>query len=188
MKKLLILSILIVSILILGVNLSYADSNKRNWILSPITLSPLLSFQFAQIEGYGLDIRYRKISLSVFRVSHRSYKISELLQLSDNWVYTRQGTFLELNYRFFQTSVINFGLGLNELFLGTNSYLGYHIFIEKNIDNFAFIRLGFRDIKNDKSLTINLGFDILEAINKFYQQLLLRYISEEETKNPDNSI
>lgn len=170
MKKLVMFLSLLVVIVGLAVNSSYANPNGRNWALSPAVTAPLLSFQFAQIEGCGLDIRFKEISLSLFKVSHRSHEFSGLLK--NGGVYTRTGTFLELNYRLLKTPNTAIGIGLNSLLLDNHSYLGYCLFAEGTLNDLAFVRISYRATQDTRAITINLGFNLSEAIREFYRQFL----------------
>lgn len=168
------LVILVVSILILGTSRCYSSFNQKDWVFSPATTAsfPLLSFGSATFDGYGFNIKFKKFDFSFFKISHHSREPSDLLDLPDDWVYTRQGTFLELTYKPLQLYRIGFGLGLNKLILKNDSYLGFCIFGEKIINNLVFVRVGYRTIGNIRMVSISLGIDLLETIQEFHHQFL----------------
>ncbi len=144
-----------------------AFANNRQWSFSPATTSPLISFQFTRFDGYGFEFEFKRLNLGLFWVSHNSHKPGQLLQVSDG-VYTRSGTFLELNYRVLKLSGLELGFGINKLSIYPDD-LGYQLFIQRTFEKFAFIRLGYRVIKDNKALAITLGFDLFRAIEKFYE-------------------
>lgn len=158
-------------ILMLLLCLSPTTLLANNWSLSPATTSPLVSSQFTRFDGYGFELEFKKLNLGLFWVSHNSHEPGQLLQITDG-VYTRSGTFLELNYRPLKLSGLELGFGINNLSIYPE-YLGYQLFIQRTFEELAFIRLGYRVVKDNKAVAITLGVDLFRLIEKFRQQVLM---------------
>ena len=132
----------------------------------PSTTCPLISSQFATLNGYGLSLQTERLSLSYYKSTYNSHQPGELLQLDDSWVYSRKVDLWEANYSFYKNKGFAIGLGLNK---AESKKLGWQIYAENNFYNFAFIKLGFRRIWMEKpvdALVVSFGIDIFEVIRE----------------------
>lgn len=132
----------------------------------PSTTCPLVSSQFATLNGYGLSLRTERLSLSHYKSTYNSHEPGKLLQLDDSWVYSRKVDLWEANYSFYKNKGFAIGLGLNK---AESEKLGWQIYAENNFYNFAFVKLGFRRIWMEKpvdALVASFRIDIFEVIRE----------------------
>ncbi len=133
----------------------------------PSTTCPLISSQFATLNGYGLSLRTERLSLSYYKSTYNSHEPGELLQPGDNdsWVYSRKVDLWQINYSFYRNKGFAVGLGLNK---AESEKPGWQIYAENNFYNFAFVKLGFRRIWMEKpidALVVSFGIDIFEIVS-----------------------
>lgn len=153
-------------ILLLGIfSLLSEDSPVTIW---PSTTCPLVSSQFATLNGYGLSLQTERLSLSCYKSIYNSHQPGEgeLLQLDDSWVYSREVDLWEANYSFYRNKDFAVGLGLNK---AESEKLGWQVYAKNNFYNLAFVKLSFRRIWVEKlvdALVVSFEIDIFEIIRE----------------------
>jgi len=129
----------------------------------PSTTTPVVSSQFARLDGYGLSVKLGGVSLGYYRSTHTSHTPSGLLQLEGSWVYERQVDLWEANYSFYKNKGFALGLGLNK---ATSQKLGWQLYAENNFGGVAFARLGFRRVWMGEAVdgvVASFGVDIVKC-------------------------
>lgn len=101
----------------------------------PVATAPVVSSQFARLDGYGVNIKAGDISLGYNRVTYTSHEPGKLLQLEGTWVYERQVDLWEASYSFFKRSGFVVGVGLNK---ADSERLGWQVFAENDFSGFAY--------------------------------------------------
>lgn len=145
---------------------------NQNITVWPSTTAPLISFQSSRANGCGLGFRTDSLDLTISYIQYSDSSSSSLISVSGaGWVRTRWGNLVKLNYRV-PSQRVNFYVGANYLRLQDYEKFGYQLGVERQIDNLAFIRLGFQRIGEANSFSTNIGFDLIGTIK--------------EAKNKDN--
>jgi len=142
--------------------------------LWPSTTAPIASGQFARLDGYGLKLQTRKLSLGYYKTTYTSHESSKLLQLEGTWVNERQVDFWEANYSFYENRDFALGFGLNK---ADEERIGWQIYAENNFGNLIFARLGFRRVwlgKPVNGIVASFGVNIAGAIKLFVEKELNR--------------
>lgn len=155
-------------LLIMGILL--AISPQKTVTLWPVSMTPIVSNQFATLNGYGLSLQTERLSLSYYKSTYNSHQPGELLQLDDSWVYSKKVDLWEANYSFYKNKGFAIGLGLNKT---ESEKLGWQIYAENNFGNLAFVKLGFRRIWMEKpvdALVASFGINIFEVIRELKMQ------------------
>lgn len=161
----------IVFALLLIMLICATSSAAKDFVISPVTTAPVLSFQFARIDGPGFNLRFRRLNLACFRVFCRSRKPGELLVL-DGGVRTEIGTLVELAYQVFQDEKQSVGIGLTSLIVNNEKDLGFCLTFERTIEKLAFIRAEFRTNRKIKAVGLVFGFDLIDVVRRFRQEFL----------------
>lgn len=130
----------------------------------PSSTAKLMSFQFDQVNGYGVQARLGRFSLGYYRVTLSTRTRGELLDPGDGWVYQRELELWEVSALVFKSEIVDVGLGMNKIDSGS---VGWQVFVEKTFGEIVVARLGFRRIRMEKplnSISATFSVDIIEAI------------------------
>jgi len=136
----------------------------------PSTTAPVVSGQFARLDGYGLRVKARDVSLGYYRATYTSHEPSELIQLEGNWVREEQVGLWEVDYSFYKRSGFAVSVGLNA---ANSERLGWQVYAENNFDSLVFARLGFRRVWMDKAVdgvVVSFGIDAVKCVKTFWEQ------------------
>jgi len=127
-------------------------------------MANLVSMQFDQVNGYGIQARTDRLSLEYYNLTLSTRDQGELLNVGDGWVHQREMGLWEVNALAFRSEIIDVGIGVNRIENGT---VGWQVFVEKNFSGIVMARVGFRRVKIHKeidSISATFGVDIFEAI------------------------
>lgn len=124
------------------------------------TNPPVVSFRHTRLNGVGLGVQGRHLSLSLFWIQNCDHSSGSLLYVSgEGWVRVRRGRLFELNF-LMPAKLFDFCIGTNYLTLPDENHFGYQLGIQKWINEFALIRLGLRRVGLADSIFINIGLDL----------------------------
>ena len=132
--------------------------------ICPSSTAKLMSFQFDQVNGYGMQARFDRFSLGYYNVTLSTRGPGELLDVDDGWVYQRTVELWEASALVYRSEVLDFGLGLNKI---DDGLIGWQVFVEKTFSEIVAARIGFRRIEVHKpidSISATFSVDIMEAV------------------------
>jgi len=138
--------------------------------VSPSTTVPIISAQFATVNGYGFSVSSERISLSYYEATYTSHKAGDLLDVGDGWVSQRKINLWEVNGSLYKRGDLAFGVGLNKT---TSDKLGWQVYAENNFHDIVFVRLGFRRVYMEEpmdALVTSFRVNVREAIKSFLAQ------------------
>lgn len=130
----------------------------------PSSTAKLMSFQFDQVNGYGVQARLDRFSLGYYNVTLSTRTRGELLDSGDGWVYQRELELWEVNALVYRSEVVDIGLGLNKIDGGS---VGWQVYIEKSFNRIVTARVGFRRVEFHEpidSISATFSVDIIAAI------------------------
>ncbi len=130
----------------------------------PSSTAKLMSFQFDQVNGYGMQARFDRFSLGYYNVTLSTRGPGELLDVDDGWVYQRTVGLWEASALVYRSEVLDFGLGLNKI---DDGLIGWQVFVEKTFSEIVAARIGFRRIGMQKPLdaiVVTFSINIMEAV------------------------
>jgi len=132
--------------------------------ICPSTTAKLFSFQFDQVNGYGVQARINRFSLGYYNLTLSTRTPGGLLDAGDGWVYQRKVELWEASALVYRSEVLDFGLGLNKIDEGL---IGWQVFVEKTFSEIVTARIGFRRIGMQKPLdaiVATFSINIMEAV------------------------
>ncbi len=135
----------------------------------PSTTTPVVSSQFARLDGYGVKAKVGNVSLGCYRVTHTSHEPGKLLQL-EGGVSEREVDLWEVDYSFYKHREFALGIGLNE---AGRKKLGWQLYAENNFGGFAFARLGFRRVWMGRAvdgIVVSFGVDAIKCAKTFRER------------------
>jgi len=135
----------------------------------PSTTTPVVSSQFARLDGYGVNVKARDISLGCYRVTHTSREPGKLLQL-EGGVSEWEVDLWEANYSFYKRKGFAVGAGLNQV---DNEKLGWQVYAENDFGGFIFARLGLRRVWMGKAvdgIVGGFGIDVVKCAKTFWER------------------
>ncbi len=130
----------------------------------PSSTANLMSFQFDQVNGFGVQARLDRFSLAYYNLTLSTRDQGELLDTGDGWVYQRDLGLWEVNALAVKSEVVDVGLGINKI---DNGLMGWQVFAEKDFGGIVIARVGFRRIEIHKpidSISATFSVDIIGAI------------------------
>ena len=130
----------------------------------PSSTANLMSFQFDQVSGYGLEARLDRFSLGYYNLTLSTHSPGELLDAGHGWVYQRELELWEASALVHRSEMLDIGLGLNKIDSGS---MGWQIFVEKTFGEIVTAKVGFRRIMMKKpvdSISATFSVDIIGAI------------------------
>jgi len=134
----------------------------------PSTTTPVVSSQFARLDGYGVKAKVGKVSLGYYRVTYTSHEPGRLLQL-EGGVSEREVDLWEADYSFYKNHEFAMGAGLNK---ADSERLGWQIYLENNFGGFVFARLGFRRVWMSKAVdgvVASFGVDVVKCVSGLHR-------------------
>jgi len=130
----------------------------------PASMANVMSMQFDQVNGYGIQGRVDRFSLEYYNLTLSTRGQGDLLNGNDGWVRQREIGLWEVNALAIKSEVVDVGIGVNR----TEGYsMGWQVFVEKNFSDIVMARIGYRRIEIHKqidSISATFGVDIFEAI------------------------
>ena len=135
----------------------------------PSTTTPVVSRQFARLDGYGVKAEVGNVSLSCYRLTYSSHEPGKLLQL-EGGVSEREVDLWEADYSFYKRKGFAVGVGLNQV---DNERLGWQIYLENDFGGFIFARLGFRRVWMSKAIdgiVAGFGIDVVKCGKTFWER------------------
>ena len=132
----------------------------------PSTVVPVASHQFAEVNGYGLQLRTGRLSLGCYEATYRSRESSGLLDLGSGWVYQRQVDFWTADYLVFQREDYGIGIGVNRV---DDGKFGWQLCAKKSFSDIAFVQLGFWQVQAEepiKSIMAGFGVNLSKLIKE----------------------
>lgn len=135
----------------------------------PATTAPVVSSQFARLDGYGVKAEVGNVSLGCYRVTYTSHEPGKLLQL-EGGVSEREVDLWEADYSFYKNRGFAVGAGLNQV---DNEKLGWQVYAENNFSGLVFARLGFRRVWMGKAvdgIVAGFGIDVMKCAETFWKQ------------------
>lgn len=139
--------------------------------VSPSSIATVSSFQFDQVNGIGIQVRYDRFSMGYYRVTLTTRSQGELIKVGDGWVYQKEVSLWEANAVAFKNEIVDIGIGLNKIYNGS---IGWQVFIEKNFGGVVSARVGFRRIGLTSpidSITATFSVNIIEAVKSYRSQV-----------------
>lgn len=136
----------------------------------PSTTPPVVSSQFARLDGYGVNVKAGDISLEYYRATYASHAPGKLLQLEGNWVREERVDLWEVNYSFYKNRGFAVGVGLNK---ADSEKLGWQVYAENNFGGFVFARLGFRRVWMSRAVdgvVASFGVDVIKCAKTFWER------------------
>ncbi len=134
--------------------------------VGPSSTANLVSMQFDQVNGYGVQARVDRFSFGYYNLTLSTWDPGELLDVGNGWVHQRELALWEVNALAFKSEIIDVGFGLNRI----EEYLpGWQVFVEKTFSEIVTARVGFRRIEIHKpidSISATFSIDIFEVITK----------------------
>lgn len=130
----------------------------------PSSTAKLMSFQFDQVNGYGVQARLDRFSLGYYNLTLSTHSPGTILDAGSRWVYQRKLELWEINTIAYKSEVMDIGLGLNRLEGGS---IGWQVFMEKSFDDIVIARVGFRRVEECRkidSIYATFAVDIFRAI------------------------
>lgn len=130
----------------------------------PASMANVVSMQFDQVNGYGIQARIDRLSLEYYNLTLTSRDQGELLDVGDGWVRQRELGLWEVNALAVRSEVVDVGIGINRI---EGGQIGWQVFVEKNFSGIVMARIGYRRIEIHKeidSISATFGIDIFEAI------------------------
>ena len=130
----------------------------------PSSTANLISMQFDQVNGYGIQARVDRFSLGYYNLTLSTRDPGELLEGSGQWVYQREVELWEVSALALRNEIVDVGFGLNKV--GKNP-IGWQVFLEKNFSEIVIARIGFRRVEIHRqidSISVTFAVDILRAI------------------------
>jgi len=134
----------------------------------PATTAPIISSQFARLNGYGMSVAAGDVRLEYYRASYTSKEPGKLLHLVDG-VSERDIDLWEVNCSVYKNRGFSLGAGLNK----AESKLGWQIYAENNFGGFAYARLGFRRVwigKEVDGIVASFGIDVIKCAKTFWRR------------------
>lgn len=130
----------------------------------PASMANLVSMQFDQVNGYGIQARFDRFSLEYYNLTLSTRDQGELINVGNGWVRQRELKLWEVNALVCRSEVVDVGVGINRIGKGL---IGWQVFVEKNFGGIVIARIGYHRIEIHKqidSISATFGIDIFEAI------------------------
>ncbi len=130
----------------------------------PSSTANVVSMQFDQVNGYGIQARVERFSLGYYNLTLSTRDPGELLDVGDGWVHQRELALWEVNALAFKSETVDVGFGLNKIMEYSP---GWQIFVEKTFSEIVTARVGFRRIeiyKSIDSISATFSIDVFEAV------------------------
>lgn len=132
--------------------------------ICPSSTANVMSMQFDQVNGYGIQARVDRFSLGYYNLTLSTRDQGELLNVGDGWVRQRELKLWEVNALAYRGKVVDVGIGINRI---ENGETGWQVYIEKNFSGIVAARLGFRRVEIHKpvdSISATFSVDVIEAV------------------------